>query len=188
MIGSAGCANPKSQPENEAVTVPVFAGGADVLSPGDPITITFSGNSNAPNFPHEEIIAEDGTIEPPLLGMKVMAAEKRVGELRDELHSLYVPDYFKTLTVTIQTEARFFFVGGSVRQPGQIPYLSEMTVLKAVQAAGDFNQFANHKKVELRRDDGGQVLVIDCKKARRDSKLDVPVYPGDIIYVPQRLY
>jgi protein involved in polysaccharide export with SLBB domain len=58
--------------------------------------------------------------------------------------------FFKTLTVTVRLEDRYFFVGGQVRMPGQKLYLSEMTVTKAIQAAGDFTDFANRGRLRSR--------------------------------------
>jgi polysaccharide export outer membrane protein len=156
-----------------------------MLRPGDRIEIGYSGNSNAPATAHREQIREDGCIRPPLLGTNVVAAGKTIGELQSELHGLYVPAYFRTLTVTVRLEDRYFFVGGQVRAPGQKLYLAEMTVTKAIQAAGDFTDFANRRKVEVTRKDGSRT-VVDCRRALRDSKLDLPVYPGDMIHVPQR--
>ena len=159
---------------------------ADTIHAGDRITITFSGLSN-PLLPHEEQVREEGQIKPPLLVEPVMAAGKTVGELQDELHRLYVPAFFKTLTVTVKIQERYFWVGGQVRFAGQKPYLSQMTVLKAIQAAQDFTDFADRTSVMLTRADGTTVIV-NCKKALKNTKLDLPVYPGDRIHVPQRSF
>ena len=154
----------------------------DLLRPGNKIMIRFSGLPS-PMLPHEETIREDGMVTPPLLNKPVQASGKTVGTLQEELHSLYVPAYFKSLTITVTTDERWFFVGGEVKNPGQKPYLAEMTVLKAIQAAGDFTDFANKSNVLLTRADGTGKEEVDCKKALKNSKYDRPVYPGDIIYV-----
>jgi protein involved in polysaccharide export with SLBB domain len=98
-----------------------------------------------------------------------------------------VPAFFKTLTVTVKIQERYFWVGGQVRFAGQKPYLSQMTVLKAIQAAQDFTDFADRTSVMLTRADGTTVIV-NCKKALKNTKLDLPVYPGDRIHVPQRSF
>jgi len=157
---------------------------ADTIQIGDRVTITFSGLPT-PLLPHEEQVREDGQIKPPMLEKPVMAAGRTVGELHDELYRLYVPDLYRTLTVTVKIQERYFFVGGEVRMPGQKPYLSQMTVVKAIQAAGDFTDFANRKDVSITRADG-TTEIVNCKKAVRYSKYDVPVYPGDTIHVKRR--
>jgi protein involved in polysaccharide export with SLBB domain len=156
----------------------------DRLGIGDRMTLVFSGNPNAPH-PHTETIREDGFITPPLLGTNVFAAGKTIGQLQRELHELYVPAYFPSVTVTVRSEDRQISVGGHVHRPGPIIYRSDMTVLKAIQAAGDFTNFANRRRVLVTRQDG-TLIEVDCRRALRDTRYDVQVYPGDIIHVQQR--
>ena len=158
----------------------------DRLAPGNKIVVTYSGNPNAP-LKHEETVREDGYISPPLLNRPVKASDKTIGELQEELHSLYVPVLFRSLTVTVTMEDRFFFVGGEVKAPGQRPYLSEMSTLKAIQSAGDFTEFAKRSKVRIIRANGRKEMV-DCYKAIGDPTKDLPIFPGDQIIVPRRLF
>lgn len=194
LLGTMGCTSPDAfsyaeSEGGEAGVEPsvssVAMASPDTLRPGDRIEIGFSGNSTAPSAPHREQIRDDGYFQPPLLGKNVMAAGKTIGQLQGELHALYVPDYFKTLTVTVRLEDRYFFVGGQVRMPGQKLYLAEMTVTKAIQSAGDFTDFANRGKIEIVRKDGTRA-VVDFRKALRNSEHDLPIYPGDMLHVPQR--
>ena len=110
---------PASPPQRDSI---------DFLRPGYKVTITFSGVPNPPPK-HEEKIREDGYISPPLLKRPVSVSGKTIGTLQEELQGLYVPDYFRTLTVTVTTEDRFIFVGGEVRTEGPRPCLPGMTVL-----------------------------------------------------------
>jgi polysaccharide biosynthesis/export protein VpsN len=158
----------------------------DQLSPGNKIVVTYSGNPNAP-LKHEEMVREDGYISPPLLNRPVKASDKTVGELQEELHGLYVPALFKSLTVTVTMEDRFFFVGGEVKSPGQRPYLSEMTTLKAIQSAGDFTEFAKRSRVDIIRANGHKERV-NCVKAMTDPTKDLPIFPGDQIIVRKRIF
>src|SRR5882762_2243643 len=97
----------------------------DRLLPGDKIKVTYSGNPNAPEK-HEEKVREDGYISPPLLDRPVKASDKTVGELQEELQKLYVPRFFRSLTVTVATDERWFFVGGEVKSPNRYIYSGEM--------------------------------------------------------------
>jgi protein involved in polysaccharide export with SLBB domain len=159
--------------------------GPDWLYPGVRITITFSGVP-PPSDKHEERIREDGYINPPFLGRAIKAADRTVGQLQEELQKLYVPDYFRTATITVRREETFYFVGGEVKAPGRQVYLSEMTVLKAIQTAGDFTDFAKRSKVQIIRANG-KVETVNCDKARRNPKLDKRVFPNDTIHVPRRI-
>jgi protein involved in polysaccharide export with SLBB domain len=165
-------------------TQPPLAPTPDQLGIGDRINLVFSGNPNAPH-PHTEQIREDGFITPPLLGINVYAAGKTIGQLQRELLDLYVPAFFPMLTVTVRSEDRQISVGGHVHRPGPIIYRSDMTVLKAIQAAGDFTNFANRRRVLVTRQDG-TLIEVDCRRALRDSTYDVQLYPGDRIHVQQR--
>jgi len=61
-----------------------------------------------------------------------------------------------------------------------------MTVLRAITSAGGFTDFAQRKKIQLRRATG-QKFMINWYKASQDPKLDLPVFPNDLITVPKRL-
>jgi polysaccharide biosynthesis/export protein VpsN len=131
------------------------------------------------------LIAEDGTITLPFIGT-IQAAGKAPGELQDEIQNLYVPQYYIRLTVTVTAQNRVYYVGGEVAHPGAQVYVGETTVSKAIQAAGDLTQFANHK-VWLNRADGTRIRV-NVDKALRDATADPPVFPGDQIQVPRRYF
>jgi polysaccharide export outer membrane protein len=152
---------------------------------GDTVTVDFSGTAD--QIPeHVEPIKEDGTITLPLIGA-VRALGKTAGELQNDIHDLYVPKFYVRLTVTVSSPQRVFYVGGEVKQPGRLIYAGETTVTKAIQAAGDFTDFANRNKVLLIRGTGDTIKV-NCTKAMQDPSLDPPVYPGDQIQVPRRIF
>lgn len=180
VLAWSGCVNPDLPPK-------IAPCSADEIQVGESVTITFADlpPDKALNV-HNERVRDDGTIVPPLIG-KVKAAGKKVGDLQKEIHDLYVPRYYKLLTVTIKTEDRFYSVGGEVKAPGRQVYLGTTTILKAIQSCGDFTDFANQRKVEIIRANGDRI-IIDCKKARQDpKKWDVPICPGDSIHVPKSL-
>lgn len=167
------------------VSVPPAAGSPDKLRTGDRINVSFSGLPS-PIERHEEQIREDGYFNPPLLGRPIKAAEKSIGQLQEELQKLYVPDYFKSATITVRRQDSYFFVGGEVKAPGMKPYLSEMTVLKAVQTAGDFTDFSKKTKIQVIRANGHKEKPVDYNKALGNPKLDLPIFPGDQVIVPKR--
>jgi polysaccharide export outer membrane protein len=152
---------------------------------GDTVTVDFSGTAD-PILEHVEPIKEDGTITLPYIG-PVRALSKTAGELQNDIHDLYVPKYYVRLTITVSSPQRVFYIGGEVKQPGRQLYIGETTVTKAIQAAGDFTDFANRNKVWLIRSTGDRIKV-NCTKALQDPSLDPPVYPGDQIQVPRRIF
>ena len=157
---------------------------ADAVRVGDKIEIAFSDIPEM--FPvMVQRVREDGSITLPL-GVRVEAANKKATELQDAIVQAYVPKYFKRLSVSVRLEERVFYVGGQVRQPNRYVFLGEMTVLGAVKVAGDFTEFAKRTAVKVTRADGTEITV-DCKKALKNSKHDLPIYPGDKIDVPRRV-
>jgi protein involved in polysaccharide export with SLBB domain len=124
-----------------------------------------------------------------LLDKNFVAANKTRGELEREIHDYYVPSIYKQMTVVVRHEpqTRFYSVGGEVKAPGRQVYISAMTVLKAIQSSGDFTDFANKRRVKLIHANG-KSQVVNCKKIIKYPNLDLPVYPGDTIVVPRRLF
>jgi protein involved in polysaccharide export with SLBB domain len=156
-----------------------------VLQVGELVKIDFSGPA-APPTAVEQHIQNDGTIELYLIG-SVIAAGKTAGELQQEVRELYVPRYYRHLNVTVKASDRFYFVGGEVKLPNRQLYLGPITVTGAIKSSGDFTDFANKRRVKLIRADG-TMREIDAVKAQQNPELDLPVYPGDRIDVPSRLF
>ncbi len=154
----------------------------DEVRVGDRLTITFTDVPQAPP-PIEVRVPDSGEIALPL-DVRVQAAGKKTGELAEEIRKKY-DTFYRRLSVNVRQDDRFFYVGGAVRKPDRHQYAGEMTLLGAIKAAGDFTDFAKRNKVQVVRQDGTR-LVVDCKKALRDPRFDVPIYPNDNIYVPQR--
>lgn len=153
---------------------------------GETVNIIFSGTPDPTEFPpHEELIKEDGNITLPLIG-SVKALGKTAGELQNEIHDLYVPEYYVRLTVTVKPGDAVYYVRGEVKNPGRQLYLGETSVTKGITSAGDFTDFAGHKVKLIRAN--GQVVKVNVDKALEDPTLDPQIYPGDQIVVPRRLW
>lgn len=131
----------------------------------------------------DQMVQEDGNLT-LILGQKVKAAGRKSSELQSDIVATYVPRFFRRLTVNIKRENRYYFVGGEVKNPSQRAYTGDLTVVRAIKAAGDFTEYADKKNVEIIRSNGRKQKV-NFYKAIKDSKLDLPIYPGDTIHVPQ---
>jgi polysaccharide export outer membrane protein len=158
---------------------------ASLLHVGDAVTITFADLPAAiPAI--DDTIKEDGSIT-LIMNQKFQAAGKTVGALESDIRDRYVPQYFKYLTISIKTDTRFYSVGGEVRQPNRQAYTGYMTVLRAIDTAGGFTDFANKSKV-LVTHANGEHYTVNCKQAVNHPELDKQVYPGDKIFVHKRLF
>ena len=158
---------------------------SETLRVGDSIKVIFS---DLPFIlpPFEERVKDDGTIT-LLQNMTFVAAGKTRGSLEKEIRTRYVPNFFKNLTVTIQPQERFYFVDGEVKMPNRQIYLSRMTVLKAIASCSGFTDFAEKTKVRVIRADG-TTQIVNCKKAIKDPRLDLEVFPGDSVIVPRGIW
>ena len=153
---------------------------------GDLVIVTLSGNPQVERDPHVEHIREDGNITLSLIG-DIQAVGKSAGQLQKEIHDRYVPGAYSYVTVTVRGEARMFWVDGEVKGPGPKEYVEGMTIVRAISTAGGFTDYAKRWKVRLTRSDGHSE-IINVDKAIMDPQKDVPVYPGDKINVPRRLF
>ena len=160
-------------------------GNLDTILVGDNLKIVFS-DLPTPVLPFEDRVREDGTIM-LLQNQAFVAAGKMRGDLEKEIRARYVPNFFKTMTVSVtqQKDTQFYYVDGDVKEPGRQVYISRITVLKAIASAKGFTDYARRGKVVLTRSDG-RTINIDCIEAIRNPKLDLEVYPGDKIYVKRR--
>lgn len=184
-LGLAGCATPDYVAEMEMPTGANTNAILPRLNVGDTVTITFSGIPD-PLPVEEKPINDDGTITLPDIG-RIQAAGKTPGQLEDYIHSQYVPNIYTHLSVTVKTSSdRVYFVRGEVHNPSRLIYVGPITVTKAITSAGDFTDFANHKKVFLIRSNGKR-FRIDCDRILAGEAPDPPVYPGDQIEVKRKL-
>jgi len=152
---------------------------------GDSVSVTFLDLPN-PIQPVQTTITEDGRVTSLPFGVTVQAAGKTPSQVQDAIHDALVPKYFVRLTAAVKTaENRFYFVGGEVKIPNRQVYQGDMTVLRAIDTAGGFTDFASRKNIELRRANGGK-FTINYYKAQENPKLDLPVYVNDKITVQKK--
>ena len=182
---AAGCATPDysavmAQPDTGTNVV-----SAAHLNVGDTMTITFDGIPDLPTS-QEKTINEDGTITLSDVGTFNVAG-KSTGEIETIIHNLYVPRFYKHLTVTVKAGDRVYYVRGEVKGPGRQIYVGQITVTKAITSAGDFTDFANKKNVVLTRANG-QRFTLNCDKILDGEAPDPGVYPGDQIDVRRRMF
>jgi protein involved in polysaccharide export with SLBB domain len=153
---------------------------------GDTLTVTLDGLPT-PVTPHEEAIKDDGTITLDLIG-PIKAEGKTLGQLQRDIYAAYVPRFYTHLDVAVTTTGdRVYYVQGEVMRPGEQLYREGMTVTRAITSAGDFTDFANHKKVVLTRANGERIKV-NCERVMNGDAPDPVVYPGDRVFVARRLW
>jgi protein involved in polysaccharide export with SLBB domain len=160
-------------------------GGTAILQVGDVVTVIFNDVPSPPS-PMQDQIKEDGTVT-LYYNEKFAASGKSIHQLQVEIHDRYVPTYFKHMTPSVATADRFYSVGGEVRNPNRYVWTPGMTVLRAIDSAGGFTDFSNKGSVAVTRANTRKREVEDCKKALKNPEKDLPVYPGDQVFVKKRI-
>lgn len=181
VLVATGCATEVKTSTKEPAGA--TAAGIDYLNVGDKVRVVFDIPVSSGGSPATEMqIPENGELTLHL-GHKFIFKGKKRDVLEQEIRSFYVDKgLYKIINVTIEVLPRPITVGGEVRAPKDYPHQGQLTVLKAIDMAGGFTEYANKKKVMIIRN--GKTIVVDCKKALQDpAKYDVPVFAGDSINV-----
>jgi polysaccharide export outer membrane protein len=135
-------------------------------------------------------IAADGTISFPYIGsinVKGMSLPEIEKEITQRLSNGYIK--YPTVSVALaSSKSKKYFVYGEVKNPGRYVLEFNMTVLKAISAAGGITPDGLFGSVKLRRryteSNGIAEFNIDIKNTR-EKKLngDMPLEPEDIVIV-----
>jgi polysaccharide biosynthesis/export protein len=142
-------------------------------------------------------VRPDGKITVPLIG-DVEAGGRTPSEVAETIKqklSTYIRDPNVAVIITELRSHEYLSrvrVTGAVRTPRSFPYRQGMTVLDAVLEAGSVNDFAAPNRTKLYRKvkDKVDVFEIDLGDILTKGQLrtNLPLRPGDVITVPERLF
>jgi len=148
------------------------------LDSGDRLRIVVFGQEGLTN---SFVLDASGNLDMPLIGT-VAARGLTTDQLSVRIADLLRQGFVREPHVAVEIEAyRPFFILGEVTQPGQYPYVANMTVETAVAIAGGFGPRGDRKSVIVSRNYGGQVY-------RFRTPVAAPVRPGDTIQVQERWF
>jgi protein involved in polysaccharide export with SLBB domain len=184
LLGSfgllAGCSAGNLGPvgESEQRTIAAAATASPRLQAGEKIRVNVYGEASLSG---EYQIDPSGFIALPLAGA-VKAAGLTQNELEQELAKKFRTEYLKNPRVTV-TVAEFkpFYIIGEVEKPGAYPFTSGLNVLSAIAIAGGETYRASKSTILIQH---------PGESGLREYPLNtsVPIFPGDIIRVPQRYF
>jgi len=150
--------------------------GPYLLDTGDRLRIFVYGQ---PNLSRVYVVDQSGNIAVPLIGnvrARGLTTDGLTRVIARKLGAEYVRD--PQVTVDVQ-QNRPFFIFGEVRNAGQYPYVSGMTVETAIAIAGGFSERASTRTFRISRRVEGMTEVFE-----------VPAYyvlkPGDTVFVYER--
>jgi polysaccharide biosynthesis/export protein len=158
------------------------------IHPGDVLDINFF---YTPEYDAKDVpVRPDGKIQLPLVGdfpIAGMTPEQAGNELKKYYSAqLKNPD----LAIMVKTfGANSVVVQGAVRNPAEIQLSGNVSLLQVIGRAGSFNTDADIAHVAVVRHSSGgtpMALVLDLRKALTGAapQLDIPLLPGDVVYVP----
>jgi polysaccharide export outer membrane protein len=148
------------------------------LDSGDKLRVVVFGQDGITN---SYMVDAGGNISLPLIGT-VPARGLSTQQLSKVIADRLKQGYVREPHVTVEVEAyRPFFILGEVTNPGQYPYVANLTAEMAVAIAGGFSPRAKKNKVELTRNAPGQQI-------HGDVPLGYPLRPGDTVVVKERWF
>ena len=148
------------------------------LGAGDKLRMIIFGEENLTG---EYVVSAEGRLALPLIG-EIMAKDLSVGQLRQIVEEKYKQGYLKQPSVSLEVLTyRPFYILGEVNKPGEYPYTSGLTVMKAVATAQGYTYRANTKKVFIKHTGATaeQPYQVDSQTL---------VAPGDVIRVAERFF
>jgi polysaccharide export outer membrane protein len=183
-----GCGDSRQDAPSAAATLPSvspvsgIAGPDDIsayrLGPGDKVKVTVYGQQQESGTFE---VDGSGNMAYPLLG-NVPAQGLTVSELQERLRSELDSRFIVNPHVTIEVQTyRPFYIYGEVQKAGSYPFVTGLTVRRAVAIAGGYTRRARYAPVHVVREsaEGPRQLSLE---------LDMPILPGDTIQVMQRLF
>lgn len=160
------------------------------IGPGDVMVLVITGDVE---FVHELAVTREGFVVIPQVGqlyVNNLTLEELNGLLRTRLGRSYsgIRTGTTKFDVTIaRLRTNQVFAIGEVIQPGAYQLASVATALNALYAAGGPSDRGNFRQIEVRRN-GQVVSTLDLYDylLRGDTKNDVVLEQGDVVFVPVR--
>lgn len=140
-------------------------------------------------------ISTQGYIAFPLVG-SIKISDLNISEAANKIEEK-LKSYLKNPSVSLLIKEyanKTLYVLGQVKKPSSIaiPPEKTMTVLEAITSAGGFTDIAAISKVKILRMENGQQrsIEVDISQITKEGnkKLDIPLKPGDVVFVPQSLF
>lgn len=160
------------------------AGSVANLRSGDNLVITLQG---VPDPTANTVqIDEQGLVTLPYVGA-IQAAGTTTAGLSQKIRDTYLGKKIYThVDVAVSVTERYVYVGGEVVHPGRIVWTPDLTVTKAIQAAGGFTLYAKETRLNLVRD--RVAYGINAHLAQATPTEDPRLMPGDAIQVPKSAF
>ena len=184
---AAGCAHDPANEAGLAVLQNQPVSDELALGPGDTFEVRVYGE---PDLSGPYRVGPDGTVDYPLIGqvhVDGLDAHRLSAELTKRLGDGYLRRPQVSVTIKDQSSKKILVIG-HVSEPGTFAFVPNMTILEAIAGAGGFTPIAWKDRVTISRVHDGQKFAIEVPVAKilEGKARNVPLRPGDSIYVPER--
>lgn len=187
-----GCTGQEIRPQESGSSPEGFATWSEAvpsftLGPGDRVSVNYL---KTPEMNEDLLVRPDGMVNVQTAG-SLRAADLQPEELADQIANAstsFLRDPIVSVSLTEAESARIF-VGGEVESPGAFQIGGRVGAVEAVLLAGDFTRDARIRNVVLIRrgpHNTPMLRTVDLGGFIEGSFADdVPLYPGDILFVPR---
>ena len=148
------------------------------LGTGDKVRLIVYGE---PDLSGEFVIDGAGVVNLPLVG-SVRAKGSTVQQFQQRVVAAFQNGYLNDPKVAAEVlNYRPFFITGEVKQGGQFPFRSGLTVQDSIAIAGGYTYRADVDKVYIRREGRDKEIAVSMSSR-------IPIVPGDNIRIPERFF
>jgi protein involved in polysaccharide export with SLBB domain len=155
-----------------------FSQDAYKLGSNDKLRVIVFGEDNLSG---EFVVNGSGNVDMPLIG-GVKARGATVREFQERVVAKYKSGYLNDPKISVEVfNYRPFFITGVVKNGGEYPDKSGLSVQDAVAVAGGYTYRANTGKVFIRRAGANKEQEVDLEKR-------VSIVPGDNIRILERYF
>ena len=183
-------ASPAQSPDSRQPVVASEISQDITLAPGDSFEVRVYGEKDLSG---EFRVASDGAFDYPLLG-NIQVGGLTPSEVSEKLKRLFIEgEFLKSPQVSILVKtfsSKKVSVFGQVNKPGTFPWQEGMGVVEAISLAGGFTPMAKTENTMVTRQENGrkQNFVVQVEEIGQGKSSDFVLRPGDIIFVPERLF
>ncbi len=148
------------------------------LASGDRIRVIVFGQDALSN---SYAVDGSGRVSMPLIG-PVPLVGMTTGDAERAIETKLRGGFLREPHVSIEVEAfRPFFILGEITTAGQYPFISGMTVQKAIAVAGGFSARADRNSANITR-------MINGTQITAKVPLAYPLRPGDTVNIEERFF
>lgn len=186
-LAAGGCS--AARPKTPAV-LPEEAPTDTTIGPGDVFDVRVYGEEGLTGTYR---VASDGTIDFPLLGTLSVQGMTPTDVTRLIEKGLVDGQFLKKPNVSVfvkEYSSKKISVFGQVNKPGTFQYVDGMSIVEAISIAGGFTPMAKSNEVTVTRVINGaeKKFLVPVEAIGQGRASNFVLRPGDILFVPQRVF